>query len=232
MGETPKTFEELQNDVKRALQLLRPVYDASSETEDQNIFGDQAIEDAINNARKQIPLVLDDAEVWARQLCVFATVVNVQDYALDTDIVKVISVLYDVESTGIRNANTVEATEIIDQQDESAAIDDPLNAPSATNPKYRLSHKGIRIITSTDGTQTASKYVAVEFVGGMTALSGASDSSGVPQIINTLTTEWALYLLTRNWDKEFSEKRMAAFYQIVSTLNQRSRRNGKIFSNA
>lgn len=189
------TLTTLQNKIKRRIRQIRATTDADTEAEAGYLVSNSAITDAINAARKKLMVVLINAELWGRAEATFQTSANKQEYALGEGVLRIDGVQYDVDSDGDRNSNTVDAVDVIDRKGEEACIKYPSNQPSATNPKYRVTNKGIRLIVSADGTVTASKYIRVEYLKELSDLSSGGDYSGLPGTLDEMAINYAIYLL-------------------------------------
>lgn len=220
------TLTELQTMVKRRLRLLRATTGSGTEVEAGNAYSDNAITDALNSGRSQIAMDVKGSELWTMRVGVIpGTTVNVMDYSLDHAIIDVLHAYWDTDSDGERNANTFEMKRVEDAAAEEAAIRDPMNQPTVTNPMYRLCNQGIRLIVSTDGTLTASKYVRVEYISDLTELSGGSDNSNISHALDELCIDWAIHMLTETYEKSVSQVAIQRYSERVNRMNERFRRN-------
>jgi len=148
------TLEDLQNEIKRRLRILKVTTDLDTEAESGNFVSNNAINDAINAGRKQVMIAVKNAHVWGWATKTITTAENVQDYIVDTDVLKVLGVMWDTTSAGVWQSATKKAIDIYDIHGESKVIEDPLDEPSTTNPKYR-------VVTKTDsGGSAAGHYDA------------------------------------------------------------------------
>ena len=215
------TLSTLRNKVKRRIRQIRGT-GASTEAESGYAHSDQAIDDAINVGRGQIVSSFAEAEIWANQIGVFATVENIQDYALDTAIRIVLSILYDVTATtGLTTGASVLAVDIKTAAGEQMVIQDPMYTPSDTEPYFRLNNNGIRLITSTDGAQAASKSLRVDFIGDLDDLTSGGQSSYLTNELDNMVVEWALHILLETINVQQSAQARQSFYQKAQILNQR-----------
>lgn len=214
------TLLQLRNKVKRHVRLLRATTGASVEAESGNDFADNAIDDAINAGRKQLVPVVN-AEKWLSSEATFVTVSNIQEYSLADSVIAILAVQYNVTSGGARQSSTVDAVDVKTRKGEEWAIGNGMDTPSATNPKYRVTNKGIKIITSTDGTQAASIYVRVEYLKEPTDLSSDDGTSDIPGTLDEIVVSWATYLLCRNFQPELSTLSYRDYLQQVNNLNRR-----------
>ncbi len=214
------TLKTLQEKVKRRIRVLRASSPGGTEAE-AGSFSNASITDAINAGRKQLMISVKNAEKWGSQNAYFTTSANVQEYKLADTILRMDAVLYDVTSAGLRQADTVEAIDVVDRKGEEAAIADPMNAPSSTNPKFRITNKGVKIIVSTDGTVTASKYIKVEYLRDLTDIITGSQASGLPDSLDELVVNWAVWLLCMFPVPQVAVMAKQTFDQQVAIMNQR-----------
>ncbi len=123
--------------------------------------------------------------------------------------------------SGARNANTYEASDLMSAVMEEAAIRDPLNAPSATNPKYRMTKSKFRLVVSTDGSVTAGKYVEVEYLKELSDLSGTTDQTGLPMTMDEMVVDWAVYLTCLMPMPQVAQLAYNEFYRKAQIINGR-----------
>src|SRR4030042_5939807 len=216
------TLTELQNKVKRRLLQLRATTGATVESEVGNLLSDNAINDAVNAGRKMLMVAVRNAELWGAAEAVFQTTSNIAEYSLAGTVLKILNVLWDVESSGIRNASTYMAVDVETRQGEERCIRDPMDAPSVTNPKFRVCNKGIRLIVSTDGTVTASKYILVEYIKELTDLTTGEDTTGLSGTLDEMVISWAIYELTRYALPAVAEEAKNTFYANALAMNRRN----------
>jgi len=214
------TVATLKLKIKRRLRDIRATTSPSTETESGNRHSDNAILDAINAGRQKIVETFKSSDIWSRQIAVFQTSESCQDYGLDTIIHKVFSVQVDTESDGRRKATTVDALPVYSSREEQMLIDDPSYTPSITEPYYRLRNRAIRLIVSSTGAVTASKYVAVEIEGDMETLSSDEEASYLTDALDELCIEWALRILTETTDPAASAKFEQSFYNHAAIIER------------
>jgi len=215
------TLTELRNKVKRRVGQLRATTSSSTESEVGNIFANNAIDDAINAGRKHIMVTILDADMWGRHEWLITTVLNTEEYSLDKHCLRVDGVVYDVTAvTGARNSNSYQAMDVKDLLGETSAIDDTYNAPSITNPKYRLTNKGLKIIVSTDGSVTAGKYILVEGIHDIIDLAEVDDDSDLPDVLDELVIEWAVYVVCQPVLPNLATIAQQNYYLKAKTLNE------------
>lgn len=214
------TLTQLRNKVKRRVGQLRATTSASTESEVGNILAHNAIDDAINAGRKQIMITVLDADMWGRHNWLITTVLNTEEYSLDKHCLRVDGVIYDVTAgTGARNSNSYQALDVKDLVGEESAMVDPYNEPSITNPKYRLTNKGLKILVSTTGVVTADKYVLVEGIHDLTDLTAITDNSNIPDVLDELVVEWAVYVLYQYLLPNMAEIAYRNYYNKTNSLN-------------
>jgi len=189
------SLTDLRKQFKRRIRQLAATSSSAVEDEIGNMFSDNAIADAINKSRRIVAMVFPSAREWCKRRAVITTVENVQEYSLDYEVRKILSVLYDTESTGIRKASTYEADDVGTREMEEACLTDAFNTPGITNPKYRIANKGVRLIVSTTGTVPADKYVQIEYVGEPAELTTGSSYSGWPGTLNDIVIDQSIWLL-------------------------------------
>lgn len=217
------TLANIKNNVKRRIRQLRQTTGSGTTEEDDagNMFGDSAIADAINSGRKEIMVILKNAELWGEAKGVFQTVLNTQEYVLDDACLKILAVMYDTTSLGVRQASTYECIDVKSRKGEERVTDDPMDQPSTTNPKYYLNNNAIKLLTSTDGTQVADKYMLVEFIRELDDLSDDSDTSDIPDTLNELVILWAIFVLCTHELPNLSAAAKQEFYSQAQIMNQR-----------
>jgi len=218
------TLATLKNQTKRRIRQLRQTTGSGSDKEEDegNVYGDNAIKDGLNAGRRQLVLSVRSAEaIWGVVESIFATALDTQQYKMDDAVLKVISVVYDVDSNGDRQSTSYEAINVKDRKGEERAIRGSMDNPSITNPKYRITNEGIMIMTSTDGTQTASKNILIEHVRELDQLSQDSDTSDLPDTLNDMTVEWAVHILTIDVRPDISQRAYSNFFQMAQVYNQR-----------
>jgi hypothetical protein len=210
-----KTLGDLRDAAKRRVRQLAAQTSVSVEIEEKVTFSNHAIYDAINDARSKVARLVPSARQYVIRKKCFETDENVQEYAADCEIYEIISVWYDTESDGSWNNNTVLAYDVVSAEGEQMAIENPFDTPSAAKPKYRLTNRGLRLITSEDGTVVAGKYVTVEFVGEPDLLANSATCSGWSDTLNTMVVDVAIGILCAEILPELSQIAFASFAQMA-----------------
>ena len=215
------TLQELRNKVKRRIRQLRGTTGSSVETEDGNLFTDNAIDDAINAGRKQLMISVRNAELWGKTKWTIETVTDTQEYSLDLSVISINGVFYNTDSDGERTGDTVEAIDIKDEEGEEWVLYDPFDQPSETNPKYRLTNQGIRLIVSTDGTVPDGKYVRIEAITELSDLTDPSDESGISETLDEMVVNWAVYVLCMYVLPNVAQAALNVFNYQTLNINRR-----------
>jgi hypothetical protein len=140
------------------------------------------------------------------------------------------AILVTAPANTARQSTTVEMADLETAQKEEAVLRDPLDAPSITNPKYRMTNKKFRVITSTDGSVASGKWVQVEYLGELTDLSADGDSSDLPMTLDELVVDWAVYLMCVEPLPEIATIAVNEFYRKANVLNGGN--NGSVKRNA
>ena len=214
----------LRNKIKRRIRSITPGNTAASEATRGSKFGDEAINDAINSGRAMLSMLIDSAEVWSTQKKYFTTCEDIPDCELDTDVWLIKNVYWDVNADGTLKETSVLATELLSAAQEEAVISDPMDVPSQTNPKYRLSNSAVRLIVSTDRTIPGSKYVLIEYQGDLADLNNDGVSSGIPNILDNIVVEYAVYLLMLPVHPEIASFALQNTYKMADDINNSTRR--------
>jgi hypothetical protein len=118
-----------------------------------------------------------------------------------------------------RQSTTVEMADLKTAMAEEAAIRDPMNYPSATNPKFRMAKSKFRVVVSTDGSVTSGKIVQVECIMELADLSADGDSTGLPMTLDEMVMDWAVYEVCSNALPEQAILAQKTFYQKAQILN-------------
>ena len=118
-----------------------------------------------------------------------------------------------------RTASTYEAKDIKTARHEESSIDDPHDAPSATNPMFRFTNRKLRIITSTTNTQANNIAVWVEFIKEFTPLSAEADTTAWPDYLDELAVEYATYLSVLDTMPQVASLANREFWMMVQIVN-------------
>lgn len=209
-----KTLGDLRDQLKRRILQLRAAGSVTTAV-DTSTFLNQAIYDAINDARSKVAQLVPEAKQWIERKKCFLTEADVQEYAVDLENKKIEAVWYDTEADGSRNANTALAYDVVSAEGEEMVIGNPFDVPSAAKPKYRMTNRALRLITSKDGTVAADKYVTVEFVGEPDFLVNSATCSGWPDTLNAMVVDVAIGILCAEILPELSQAAFASFAQMA-----------------
>jgi len=218
------TLAQLRNQVKRRIRQLRATTTVAAETEVGNIGSDTAIMDAINRGRKQLIIDVENAKMWGSALWVFTTSLNTEVYKLgkaDERVLTVEAVWYDVDSDGELQRGTAEGRELKSAEEEEFAREDPMDLPSITNPKWRFTNAGLRIIVSLDSTMTASKYIRVEGLKDLIDLTAATSNSDISDSLDALCVDYAIFILCQHVLPSLASVALKSYYMNVNTMNKR-----------
>lgn len=214
------TLTTLRNKIKRRIRVLSASSPAGTESE-KGSFSNSTIDDAINAGRKQIMIAVRNAELWGRTEAVFPTSVNVQEYSLAGNVLRVDGIQYDVTAAGKRQSDTYNAINVETRAGEERVIDDPMDIPSATNPKYRITNRGVRLIVSTDGTVTASKYIRVEYLKELADMTSTANTSGLTGTLDEMVIDYAIWVLCMYAMPNVAQLARQQFYEQALIMNKR-----------
>jgi len=219
------TRAEIKNKIKRRLRILHATTGPSSETEEGNIFSDDAINDAIQYAREKIVIDFEKYNFWAEQSAYFSTEEDVVDYTLDSNVISIRAVYYDVNADGTLKSDSVKCTKLLTPDEEAFALDDPFLEPSTSDPLYRIVNKGLRILTATDFSMTPLKVIRIDYIGKLTGLTGDSSTSNLPDYLDELTIDLAVYWLEESHDKEVAQSALNIYMMSMTKADINARRN-------
>ena len=214
------TLTTLREKTKRRIRILRASSPTATEGE-AGSFSNASIDDAINAGRKQVMVAVRNAELWGRTEAVFATVSDIQEYSLAGNVLRIDGVQYDVTSVGKRKATSYNAIDVRTRSGEERVIDDPMDTPSTTNPKYRITNRGVKLIVSTDGTVTASKYIRVEYLKELVDMTAVSATSGLTGTLDEMVVDWAVWVLCMFVIPAVAQKARQQFYEQALIMNNR-----------
>ena len=218
------TLSQLRNKAKRRIRQYRSTTSVSTETEAGNIASNSTIEDAINRGRKQLMLDVKNTSLWGAAKWVFATALNTEVYKFAKDeehVLSVNAVYYDVDSDGdFQDGTTYEAHEM---ESEEFARNDPMNTPSATNPLYRFTNAGLKLMVSTDGSMTASKNIKVEGIRELSDLTQATDNSDISDTLDELCLDYAIFIICQHLMPDLAMSSLKTYYQNVAKMNKEFR---------
>lgn len=131
------TLTQMRNKVKRRLRQLRTTTSAANETEQGWMHSNNAIDDAINAARKKIGSEIAKSGNFIRQVQLIQTSKDIQDYPLRDNFQSIVSVIYDY-MIGSSPVNSVRMVELLSANREFEILKDPMYNPSETEPYFRI----------------------------------------------------------------------------------------------
>jgi len=213
------TLTTLRDKVKRRIRVLRASSPTGTEVE-VGAFSNDTVDDAINAGRKQIMVVVRNAELWGKTEAVFVTVADVQEYSLGGNVLRIDGVQYNVDSDGDQNSNTYNAIDVETTKGENRVLNDPMDIPSATNPKYRITNRGIKLIVSTNGTVTVGVYIRVEYLKELIDMTAITDTSGLTGTLDELVIDWAIWVLCQFVMPQLAQMVREQFYNQAMLMNR------------